>query len=32
MLRPRIPEKEVKGLLARKKRDSENNKKDLVRG
>jgi hypothetical protein len=32
MLHPRMPEKEIKGLSARNKRDPENNKQDLVRG
>jgi hypothetical protein len=31
MLRPGIPEKAIKNLLARNKRDLENNKQDLVK-
>jgi hypothetical protein len=31
MLRPRIPEKEIKGLSAKNKGDPENNKQDLVK-
>jgi hypothetical protein len=31
MLHPGIPEKEIKSLLARNKRDLENNKQDLVK-
>ena len=31
MLRPGIPEKEIKGLSARNKRDPKNNKQDLAR-
>jgi hypothetical protein len=32
MLRPEIPEKAIKGLSTRNKRDPENNKQELVRG
>jgi hypothetical protein len=32
MLHPGIPEKEIKGLSTRNKRDPENNKQDLVKG
>jgi hypothetical protein len=31
MLRPGIPEKAIKGLSARNKRDMENNKQDLFK-
>jgi hypothetical protein len=31
MLRPGIPEKAIKGLSARNKRDPENNKQDLAK-
>jgi hypothetical protein len=31
MLRPGIPEKAIKSLSARNRRDSENNKQDLVK-
>jgi hypothetical protein len=31
MLRPGIPEKAIKGLSARNKRDPKNNKQDLVK-
>jgi hypothetical protein len=31
MLHPRIPEKAIKGLPARNKRDPKNNKQDLVK-
>jgi hypothetical protein len=32
MLRPGIPEKAIKGLSARNKRDLENKKQDLIKG
>jgi hypothetical protein len=32
MLRPGIPEKAIKSLLVRNKRDPKNNKQDLVKG